>query len=319
VAPAKPEPPAPQPAVSQGDEPYQVVAAIIVYQNRALQIMGGVPSMTGPVVQAVNRYKQELGPDVTIYFMAMPIGSDFYLPRKVNQGVMREKIMIDHIHASLDPSVRSVRAYDRLAERTSDYIYFNTDHHWTGLGAYYAYRAFAQAARFDPLPLSALAKGEIPNFLGTLYHRTLSPALKAKGDSVEYYKIPNRTEARVYMGSSTATTGSPGTLYAEYARGGNAYGVFLGGDFPLMRITSDVRNGRRIVVIKDSYGNAFVPYLSAHYEDVFVVDYRYYRGNIKSLIREHGIQNVLFAHNTFVVASGYTAQRALSFLNVVAQ
>ena len=279
--------------------------------------MGGAPSMTVAMAQAVNRYKQELGPDVTIYFMAMPIGSDFYLPRKVNQGVMREKIMIDHIHSLLDPAVRPVLAYDRLAEHTADYIYFNTDHHWTGLGAYYAYTAFARAAKFKPLPLSALTKGEIPNFLGTLYYRTLSPALKAKGDSVEYYKIPYRTEARVFMGASKA--GQPGQLYAEYARGGNAYGVFLGGDFPLMRITSDVRNGRRIAVIKDSYGNAFIPYLSAHYEDVFVLDYRYYRGNIKTLIQEYGVQDLLFAHNTFVVASGYTAQRALSFLNAPVQ
>jgi len=293
------------------NDPYEVVAAIIVYQGRALQMMGGTPAMATPLINAVNRYQQELGPDVTVYFMACPIGSDFYLPERVHKGVMREKILIDGIHAKLNPNVRAVRAYDRLSEHTSEYLYFNTDHHWTGLGAYYAYVAFAQAARIAPLPLSALSKGEIKNFLGTLYYRTMSPALKAKGDMVEYYRIPNKTDVLIYNGGARI----PGRLYVEFAAGANAYGVFLGGDFPLMRVTSDVKNGRRIVVIKDSYGNAFVPYLSAHYQDVFIIDYRSYKGNIKNLIREHGIQDVLFAHNTFVVASSYTAQQAAFFLD----
>jgi hypothetical protein len=310
---APPQPAAPDVKLNPPNDPYEVVEAIIVYKGRALQIMGGTPGMAAPMIQAVNRYQQELGPDVTVYFMAAPIGSDFYLPEKVTRGVMREKILIDGIHARLNPGVRAVPAYDRLAEHTSEYLYFNTDHHWTGLGAYYAYTAFAQAARLKPLPLSAFSKGEIGNFLGTLYYRTMSPALKAKGDTVEYYKIPHRTEVSVF--SVGSRTGSPGMLYVDWAKGANAYGVFLGGDFPLMRVRSDVNNGRRIVVIKDSYGNAFVPYLAAHYQEVFVIDYRSYKGNIKNLIREYGIQDVLFAHNTFVVASGYTAQQAAFFLD----
>ncbi|MGE3649443.1 MAG: DHHW family protein [Reyranellaceae bacterium] len=313
-APTPPPPPAAADvALNPPSDPYQVIAAIIVYRGRALQLMGGTPAMAAPVIQTVNRYQRELGPGVTVYFMAAPIGSDFYLPEKVTHGVMKEKMLIDGIHAQLNPAVRAVHAYDRLAEHKREYLYFNTDHHWTGLGAYYAYTAFAQAARFKPLPLSALSKGEIGGFLGTLYYRTMSPALKAKGDKVEYYRIPNHTSVSVYQSGSRA--GMPGMLYVEFARGANAYGVFLGGDFPLMKVTSDVKNGRRIVVIKDSYGNAFVPYLAAHYEEVFVIDYRSYKGNIKNLIREHGIQDVLFAHNTFVVASSFTARQAAFFLD----
>ena len=67
-------------------------------------------------------------------------------------------------------------------------------------------------------------------------------------------------------------------------------------------------------MIKDSYGNAFVPYLASHYEEVFILDYRYFVGNIKTLLEDNGIQNLLFAHNTFVVMGSYTAQRATGFL-----
>ena len=299
-------------AAPADDAPYQNIESIIIYKGRAVQMLGGSPQMAAPFASVIGRYQQEL-PNTTIYFMGIPIGADYYLPHKVNKGVMREKLVIDHMHSILPPQVRSVHAYEKLAQHTSEYVYFNTDHHWTGLGAYYAYTAFAEAARFNPLPLSAFSKKEIPNFLGTLYHRTMSPVLKAKGDTVEYYKVPVQTSARFYPAGSRQ--GQPTQLYAEYARGGGAYGVFLGGDYPMMKITSDVKNGRKIVVIKDSYGNAFAPYLASHYEEVYVIDYRYFNGNIKTLIQEEGIQDLLFAHNAYVFLSGYTAQRARGFLS----
>ena len=300
------------PVAQSGEDLYENVESIIIYRGRALQMFGGAPQMTQSLAKAINRYRDELSPEINIFFMAVPIGSDFYLPRKVNNGVMREKLAIDHIHTLLDPGVKFVTAYDRLSEHTDKYIQFNTDHHWTGLGGYYAYTAFAEAAGFKALSLNELVKGEIPNFLGTLYQRTMAPALRNKVDTVEYFKVPFKTEATYYPAHSNTPVPLP--LYAEYARGGNAYGVFLGGDFPLMRVVSEVKNGKKIAVIKDSYGNAFVPYLASHYEEVFILDYRYFVGNIKTLLEDNGIQNLLFAHNTFVVMGNYTAQRAIGFL-----
>jgi hypothetical protein len=299
-------------AVSQPDElPYQNIESVIIYKNRAVQIFGGSPQMASPFAAVVGRYQQEL-PQTTVYFMPIPIGADYYLPTRVNKGIMREKLVIDHVLSLLPQQVRPVHAYEKLAQHTPEYVYFNTDHHWTGLGAYYAYTAFAEAANITPLSLSTLIKKEIPNFLGSLYHRTLSPVLKSKGDTVEYYKVPVQTSVKFYAGG--ARQGQPTQLYAEYARGAGAYGVFLGGDYPMMKITSDVKNGRKIVMIKDSYGNAFAPYLASHYEEVYVLDYRYFSGNIKTLIQQEGIQDLLFAHNSYVFSSGYTAQRARAFL-----
>jgi hypothetical protein len=130
---------------------------------------------------------------------------------------------------------------------------------------------------------------------------------------VEYYKIPFKTDALYFP--KGISQGLPTRLYAENARGGNSYGVFLGSDFPLMKVVSENKTGKKIVVIKDSYGNAFVPFLSSHYEEVFIIDYRYFQGSIKTLIKNHGIQEVLFAHNTFMLNSAYTASRARAFLD----
>ncbi|NBO14964.1 MAG: hypothetical protein EBV20_07485 [Betaproteobacteria bacterium] len=290
--------------------PYQNIESIIIYKGKAVQMFGASPATTAAFVRTVQQYAKEL-PDVAIYVMGIPIGADFYLPEKVTKNIMREKNFLQHLYSAVGSNARLVHAYEKIEQHKAEYTYFNTDHHWTGRGAYYAYAAFGEAAGFQPLPLTSLVRKEIPNFLGTLYYRTLSPVLKNNADTVEYFKVPVETKVNYfYNNSSSGST----QLYAEYAKNGMAYGVFLGGDYPLVRIHSNVKNNKKIIVIKDSYGNAFAPYLASHYEDVFVVDYRYFNGNLKSLIDKEGIKELVFAHNTYVLSSGYTAQRANSFL-----
>lgn len=116
---------------------------------------------------------------------------------------------------------------------------------------------------------------------------------------MEYYKIPNKTTVTNHK-NGYKSGGTAGLLYAEFGRD---YGLFLGGDLPLVHIKSDVEHERKIVIIKDSFGNALAPYLAAHYSDVYVVDYRYFKGNIPTMMRELGIKELLYAHNTFAANS----------------
>jgi hypothetical protein len=315
VAPALPSSPALPvgvPAASENEGAFQNINSVVVFRQRAIQIFGGSEQMVAPYAALLKKYREELPPSKKIYCMAIPVGSDFYLPKKVNRGVMREKANIDYLYSMVGGAVQTVNAYEQIGRHRDEYIQFNTDHHWTGLGAYYAYLAFAQSAQFEPLPLASLIKKEIPNFLGTLYYRTLSAELKSNPDRVEYYMIPNKTEVLYYP--KGIDKGLPTRLYAEYAKGGSAYGVFLGGDYPLMRVMSGIKNGRKIVVVKDSYGNAFVPYLAAHFEEVLIVDYRYFNGSIPTLMDTFGANEILFAHNTYVLNNSYTVARERSML-----
>jgi hypothetical protein len=290
---------------------YENIKSVIVYKNRAIQIFGGSRIMMSKFASMLRKYKTEITGIKNIYCMAIPVGSDFYLPAKFSKT--NEQSSIRYLYQSMDTSIRCVNVYDELASHKSEYIQFNTDHHWTGRGAYYAYQAFCKTAGFACLPIEKLQKKVIRNFLGTLYYYTLSESLKENMDSVEYFKIPNLTKA--YYFNEGISNARPTKLYAEYARGGNSYGVFLGSDYPLMKIVSDVKNGRKILQIKDSYGNAFAPFLPAHFEEVYIVDYRYFNGNIKELIKKYAITDIIFSHNIYVINSSYTTFRETKMLN----
>lgn len=285
---------------------YENIKSVIVFKKRAIQVFSGSKYTLQKFAKTLQKYKTTLQNIQRIYCMAIPVGSDFYLPSGFSKS--NEYQAISYLYEKMDTAVRCVDAYNELKSRKHEYIQFNTDHHWTGRGAYYAYLAFCKSAGIEPVPMESLQRKVIRRFLGSLYYYTLSGDLKENIDSVEYFKIPNKTKA--YYFKSDLSKQNPTGLYAEYARGGNAYGVFLGADFPLMRIVSDVKNGKRILQIKDSYGNAFAPFLPMHYEEVFVVDYRYFDGSIKELMEKYAINEIIFSHNIYVINSSFTTYRA---------
>ena len=91
----------------------------------------------------------------------------------------------------------------------------------------------------------------------------------------------------------------------EYAKSPNSYSVFLQGDFPLIEVDTGIHNGRKILVVKESYGNAFAPFLINHYEKVYIVDERYFERPLLDFIHKEGIHELLFANNAFAVCTPY--------------
>jgi hypothetical protein len=291
------------------DHEYQNIKSVIVYKNRALQMFAGSSKMAINFSKLMGEYKQTF-PNLNVYCMAVPVGADFYLPSNINKNT--EIKFINSLYNSLSTGVLPIRAYESMKPHYKEYLQFNTDHHWTGRGAYYAYVAFCNTIGVNPVPLEKLNRKVIPNFLGTLYYYTLSEGLKNNKDSVEYFKVLVDTKSEYYPKNSSKPIKS--SLYAEFAKGGNAYGVFLGGDFPLTKITTSVKNGKKILIFKDSYGNAFTPYLASHFEEIYVIDYRYFEGGVKKLITENRITDILFAHNVFMFNASYTISRERNML-----
>jgi hypothetical protein len=141
------------------------------------------------------------------------------------------------------------------------------------------------------------------NFIGTLYNHTRDLSVKENPDTMEYY-VPKVNASAVQFPKAGFKRPMKSHVFYHDASGGNTYSTFIAGDHPLMKITTDVKNGKKAVVIKNSYGNAFVVYLISHYEEVWVVDFRYSQHNLVSLIRDNKINDLIFGLGMYGAMSG---------------
>lgn len=279
--------------------PGEEVNNLFIVEGRAMEIFGGNCKMAESYARTINKYQVALaGKGVQIYDVAVPSSIEYYAPNQYKKQYSTEKKNIDCAYAALDPAIKRVDAHGSIGAHTAENIYFRTDHHWTGLGAYYAYTAYCAQAGLTPLQLSEMEHKQKTGYLGSLYYLTRDSRLKETPDTVEYWKIPGTYKATCYN-KGDLTKGFKGSIYAEGASGANGYGVFLGGDWPMMKIENDVKNGKKAILVKNSYGNPFGTYLPYHYETVYVIDYRYYTGSLVELIEKEKITDLIFLNGVF--------------------
>lgn len=282
-------------------------SGIFIYKGMGMSLFGGNESVGKVYADNINAYHKAFGGSVRVFDMVVPTSVEFYLPEKYKKLSNAEEKAIQSIYGYLADGVTGVDAYSAIAQHTDEYLYFNTDHHWTGRGAYWAYTAFAQAAGFTPLDIeSDYTVKRIDNFLGSLYRQTQDSKMKEKGDFVEYF-IPDVSAQAYIVQKDQPYSKSKWMVWAESVSGSNGYLVFLCGDAPMIQIDTGTRNGKSIAVVKESYGNAFVPFLIPHYEHIYVVDERYFQTSLVDLIEKNGVDDLLFLNNAFSAMTGYHA------------
>lgn len=294
---------APDPDASQNETAGPVSNGMFVYKGMAMSLFGGNDQMANWYAQVLNTYQNEL-PGVQVYDMIIPTAIEFYVPDKYRDLTASQKRTMNVIYDALDSKVKKVDALSELEKHTDEYLYFRTDHHWTARGAYYAYKAFCEQAGFTPIHLEDCEAKRLDNFIGTMYAQTQDSTLLQNPDYVEYFIFPQAYQAQLFVRNSPYY-GMPCSLWAEYAQSPNSYSVFLAGDYPLIQIKTDLHNGRKIMMVKESFGNAFAPYLINHYEEVYIVDQRYFQLAAVDFIKEHGINELLFANNSFAACTPY--------------
>ena len=286
----------------------EFVNSIFIYKGRGYQIFGGNAAAGGAYANMINNYHRLLGDSVTIHCLVIPSAIDYYLPDKYKGKSSLEKPNIDLIYSKLDPGIQTTDAWTEISKHTGEYLYYHTDHHWTVMGAYYAYRAFCNSAGFTPYETTDLTRKVKRKFIGSLYDLTRDSRLLENKDSVEYFLLPVNAKVQLFK-TRDLKTSQRSALLVEMASGANSYSVFLGGDYPLLKAVTDIKNGKRILIIKDSFGNAIAPFFALHYEEVYIIDYRYFESNIPDLIRKNKITDLLFLHNTFMANSKYTVKK----------
>jgi hypothetical protein len=271
--------------------------AVFIFKNRGFELFSGGASMGKQYAEVINKYNRLKIPGLKIYNIVIPNGFEFEVTEKYKDKIKPAKKAINELFSYEDPEIIKINPVDEIRKHRAEYIYFNTDHHWTSLGAYYAYRSFCTAANLTPVSLDNIPSKVKPGFYGLFYRLTKSSVLKNNPDSVRYYLFPD--SVNFYIGSSSLTYWAKSKMYAEQVSAENSYSVFLQGDLPICKMETQHKNGRRIVLVKESYGNAFAPFLINNYEKVIVVDQRSYKGDFLGMLKTEGINELLFINNIF--------------------
>lgn len=285
----------------------EVKKRVFVFKNRAFEMFGGGPAMGKSYADVINSYNRLGIPGLQVYNLIIPVALEFEITEKYAKLQKPNRPAIENVYNSLDSNIKKVWAIDEIRKHRSEYIYFNTDHHWTSLGAYYAYWAFCATASLTPVSLDTVKYKTKPSFLGSLYRLTRDPGLKNNPDSVRYYLF--RDSVNFYIGSTSIGYWAKSKMYGEGASGSNSYSVFLQGDLPIVKMETQHKNGRKIAVVKESYGNAFAPYLINNYEKVIVVDQRYYTGDFVKMLKAEGINELLFINNIFAAHTPFHIEK----------
>lgn len=262
---------------------------------RAISLYGGGFNRD-KFVSVVNEFAERLGDDVQTYVMIAPCSGEYYLPSNYQEYSASQSEDIFYIAEHLSDRVINVDCVNVLREHVSEYIYTRTDHHWAPLGAYYAANEFCRVAGVESPPLETYEERVVEGFLGFLYQSTQDGNLLNDPDTFTYYIPANDFKCYYY---DTAYNYDGRYPFFVQQPASSAYQIFMGGDAKIVRIETDVKNGRKLAVFKDSYGNAEIPFYMNGYEEIYVLDIRWFDLNAEEFIKEHEIDDLLFTMCSF--------------------
>lgn len=280
--------------------PLTEAGSIYISENRGFSPYYFAPESGDAYAAMLNTVAGHLGSEIRTFSILPPTSFAVCLGQEVQDEMYcsDETAAIESVYAQTGAGVIPVRTMDTLKKHNAEYLFFATDHHWTVLGAYYAYREWCAAAGITPHELSEFQKVSYPDFLGLFYiYSDYAEALAANPDTVDAY-IPMGTNAMVVSSPELGDYAYNIISDVSADDAGTKYSAFLGGDSALYTIENPaITDGSACILIKDSFGNAFAPFLVDHYQTVYVVDYRYYTGDLTTFAKEHGVKDVLILTN----------------------
>ena len=207
---------------------------------------------------------------------------------------VNQQALIAQLKAAL-PGFIDVTA--TLSEHKEEGVFYKTDHHWTSLGVYYAYREFCGEMGIAPKPLSWYRAEVLSDqFLGTAYSK--ANLYTVQPETMIYYKNPQDVPVQVeYRAGDKVTATSDSLIEEKFLHEKDKYSAFLNGNQAITKITTGNRNGKKLLIIKDSYGNSFAPFAVNDYQEVHMIDLRAYRQSTLDYMEQNGITDVLLLYN----------------------
>lgn len=241
-------------------------------------------------------------PDVPATFGIIP-NSYMVLSKKLPRGLelLNQYRYISDIYEKLPDAVNKLNCGEALEAGSEQYIYYRTDHHWTSYGAYLAYAQFVQSRGMQPVALDTLKPTEVPDFYGTYYSK--AKLFNAVPDVITWYDIPvadiTMDGKRTVEDASKNEIPVTGLYNMQQFEKRDKYAAFLYGNngVTVVQSMAGAQEKERILVIKDSYSNSLVPFLTFHYKELVVVDLRAFGGSVKELMAQYEFDDVLLLYN----------------------
>ncbi len=236
--------------------------------------------------------------DLNMYFLLAPNAANIYadkLPMTVTMSD-QNKHMDDFFNEIIKYGYNGIDVRDKFdAEKNSTQLFYRTDHHWTSNGAYIAYKLAVQKMDLSKaVEYNGYAVKK--DFKGTLYSK--SGFVNGLDDEIKIF-LPENSKKYNNSVIYYADTKKKTTKFYELdnLKKKDAYTVFGGSNHPIYTIQTPCDSKKNLLILKDSYANSLIPFLSQHYRRIVVVDPRYFYGDIKDIIDSNGIDDVLFLYN----------------------
>ncbi len=315
----EPEPSETAEASSVSDDGYEPILSdkkVKLYNSTGTAVIGDtgyeiynyVPGAAEAYARTLNHAGKLLGDKYRIYTLVVPTAVGITLPDnkadRVNSSDQEEAIQ--KLYKKIKAPVQKIDLYDIMMQHRTEYIFFRTDHHWTGLGAYYAYQEYCRKTERTPHALEEYETDSFGKFIGT-YYGDSNQNKNLRTDKVKvYYPLSYKQLSMKYQTESGKIVKGHVIEDASHYGISGKYLAFLGGDNAYTIINNPGTAGdSACIVVKESYGNAFVPYLADHYRRIYVVDYRYWTGKLSTLAKKKKVQDILFVNNISMTRNTY--------------
>lgn len=289
---------------------------------RALMAFGGKANGGGGYVSLLNLLAETFSSQ-HVYAMVAPLATEYYLPAKAAKISNPQKPFIYGIRDRLNSDVIFVDIYEELLRHTGEDIYLRTDHHWSALGGHYAAKRLAQVAGVPFRGLDAYDRHEIKNFVGSMYGYSKDISVKNAPEDFVYYTpkdVKYDSEFVAYTLNKDfkiirESKPYKAPFFKSFKNGsGNAYLTFIGSDQVFVKVKTGSQGNRRILLIKDSYGNAVPGNLFYSFNEVHVVDFRYFTHNLKKYVEDNHITDIAVCFNVFNAYSDGSASKVKRML-----
>lgn len=261
----------------------------------------------GTNIKVLNSFAEDMNVTVGI----VP-GAGYILEDKLpfNHTSYNDNEVYEKLEAELSEGITycDLEAVMKNLYKGGEAPYYKTDHHWTTPAAFEAYKAVAQVMGKTPAEESRFDKTAYDNFYGTTY--SSSGYFLSKPDTLEVWESRDSKgiTVEIHEGGSVESYGS--MYFYEHLTEPDMYPVFLDGNHSLVKMKNpEVKEGK-LLVIKDSYAHALVPFLAENYNEIVMIDMRYYKESVSDLCEANGITDALVLYSI----SNFCTDTGLAFL-----